>query len=71
MKNDLVEAMWLAITHIEAQQELIALRRMDWPNLKKRDREKLHKSYFAQAFPDEMKPKNYITPEKLQELLGR
>lgn len=71
MRADLAEAMWLAMTTIEAQTELVALTRMDWPNLKKKDREALHKSYYAKAFPGEMKPKNYISPADLQRMLGR
>lgn len=66
----MVESMWLAMTPIEAQDELKSLKRMDWPNLKKRDREKLHKEYTNLSFPDEMKPKNYVSPEQVQKLLG-
>lgn len=70
LRNDLFEAMWLAMTPIEAQSELTALKRMDWAHLKKRDREKLHKEYFEKAFPGEMKPKNFVAPEQVQALLG-
>jgi hypothetical protein len=39
-----------AITMIEAQEMLVALKKSDWPNMKQHDRDKLHKSLFDQAY---------------------
>ncbi len=56
---------------IEAQDQLKSLTAMDWPNMKKSDRTKLHKELHSIAYPKEFKKKNYITEADLQRMLGR
>jgi hypothetical protein len=43
----------------------------DWPNMKKQSRTKLHKELHSQAYPSDMRKKNYITAEQMQKILGR
>lgn len=63
--------MWEAITVIEAQEQLKNMTLMDWPNLKKAQRTKLHKELCKNAYPSEIRKKNYISPEELLKVLGR
>lgn len=62
--------LWDQITVIEAQDQLKLLQVQDWPNLKKTPRQKIHKNLFNQAYPSQLKTKNYITVEELGKLLG-
>jgi hypothetical protein len=66
-----IDSLWLAITQIEAQEQLKQMTIADWPNMKKAARTKLHKELHSQAYPSELRKKNYITPEQLQKVLGR
>lgn len=65
----LVDTLWQCITQIEAQNLLCQMSVVDWPNMKKQDREKRHKELFSMAYPKHMIPKNKITVEDLQKLL--
>lgn len=56
---------------IEAQEQLKDFTAKDWPNMKKGQREKLHKDLYSKAYPKEMRTKKYITPADLQKVLGR
>lgn len=67
----LYETLWLGITQIEAQSMLLSMTMGDWPNMKKEPRAKLHRSVFSQAFPDELKVKNKVTPKDLVAILSR
>lgn len=67
----MIEAMWLAITQIEAQNLLSELMVADWPNMKKEARKKRHKELAKAAWPDGMKAKNYVSIEDLQRALSR
>ncbi len=59
------------MTSIEAQEQLKLMTVADWPNMKKQTRSKVHRELFKQAYPSEVRKKNYITPEELQKVLGR
>lgn len=69
--SDRIESLWLAITTIEAQDQLKKLTVADWPNMKKAARTKMHKELFSKAYPSEIKKKNYVTADQMQKLLGR
>jgi hypothetical protein len=58
------------MTAIEAQEQLKMFEVQDWGQMKKQTREKRHKELFAKAYPGEMKPKNYVSAEHVQRLLG-
>jgi hypothetical protein len=58
------------MTTIEAQEQLKAFEVQDWGHMKKPTREKRHKDLFSKAYPGEMKPKNFVSPEQVQRLLG-
>ena len=66
-----IDSLWLAMTSIEAQDQLKKLSVADWPNMKKAARTKMHKELFSKAYPSEIKKKNYITADQMQKLLGR
>jgi hypothetical protein len=63
--------MWQAITVIEAQEQLKTFNSMDWPNMKDQNRKKLHKELSQKAYPNEIRNKNYVSPQDLQKVLGR
>lgn len=63
--------MWQAITVIEAQEQLKMFDALDWPNLKKNERQKKHKNLSKLAFPNDIIQKKYITAQDLQRVLGR
>jgi hypothetical protein len=67
----MVEAMWLAMTTIDAQDLLNRMFISDWPNTKANQRKKKHRELYSLAFPNEMRPKTYISPEDLQRRLSR
>ncbi len=46
-----LDSYWHAITRIEAQDTLVALKVADFPNLQKGDRESYHKEIFGKAYP--------------------
>jgi hypothetical protein len=71
LPNDAVEKLWECITMIEAQEQLKTFVASDWSNMKKNQRTKLHKDLYNQAYPSQLKKKNYITPEDLAKVLGR
>lgn len=71
LPNDAVEKLWECITMIEAQEQLKEFVAFDWPNMKKAQRTKLHKDLYNQAYPNQLKKKNYITIEDLGKVLGR
>lgn len=66
-----LNVMWECITIIEAQEQLKQLTVSDWANMKKNQREKLHKELYRQAFPSELKPKNYVSLSDIQKVLGK
>ena len=43
---------WEAITMIEAQNLLMEMKVGDFPNMKKEDRGRLHRSLYKQAYPE-------------------
>jgi len=70
MELDEVEMLWEQITVIEAQEQIKAMKALDFPHQRKQDRQKIHKDLSMSAYPDEMKPKNYVSVETVQRLLG-
>jgi len=56
---------------IEAQEQLKSFNVADWPNMKKQQRQKLHKELHRQAYPNSFSKKNLITAQDLQKMLGR
>lgn len=65
-----VDSLWQQITIIEAQEQLKMFRAMDWPNLKKSEREKEHKRLFKIAYPKELRQSESISPGALQSLIN-
>lgn len=63
--------MWECITVIEAQEQLKLMNALDWPNMKKDQRQKLHRELHRQAYPSNIVKKDYITIDHLQQLVGR
>lgn len=59
------EDYWHAITMIEAQEALIQMRIADYPHLKKRDREKMHRSMHDVAYPRNRDSVKRITTDEL------
>lgn len=66
-----IDTLWEAITSIEAQEQLKLMNALDWPNMKKEQRQKRHRELYKQAYPSSIKEKNYITLEDLDKLQGR
>jgi hypothetical protein len=58
-----------ALPILKARDMLDRLKAADWPNMKKQDREKLHRTLFRQAYPAEMEKKQAITFEQLAQML--
>lgn len=71
MQDDQVQSLWECITMIEAQEQLKMMTCLDWPNLKKAQRQNLHKDLFAKAYPDSIRKKNYVSIDDLKRLQGR
>lgn len=63
--------MWECVTMIEAQEQLKLMNALDFPNMKKSQRQKIHKDLHRLAYPSSVKPKNYISIEDVQKMLGR
>lgn len=62
-----MQGYWEAITMIEAQAALVKFTSADYPNMKKQDREKLHRSVTKQAYIPE-DPKEISMEEFAQRL---
>jgi len=71
MQDERVQSLWDCITMIEAQEQLKTMTALDWPNLKKNQRQELHKGLFKKAYPDSLRKKNYISVDDLKRLQGR
>lgn len=57
-----------AMEMLSAQERLMELSTQDWPNLKKSQREKLHRQLHRAAYPSTYsKP---VTPQELAKILG-
>lgn len=54
---------------IEAQEQLKTLSALDWTNMKKESRNKMHRDLMKKAYPFQ-KPKKSITPQDLAKMLG-
>ena len=59
---------WLAITMIEAQEALVKMTLTDYPNMKDRDRKKLHKEMHSKAYFKE--EERVVKVEDLQNIFG-
>lgn len=57
-----------AMMKIEAHERLVALSTQDWPNMKKSQREKLHKELHRAARPEVYE--DPVTPSELAKILG-
>lgn len=66
-----LDVMWECITIIEAQDQLKMFNALDWPNMKKGQRQKLHKELYRQAYPSQLRAKNYISVQDLQRIVGK
>jgi hypothetical protein len=62
--NDAIECM----INIEAQDTLNQIMVITWPNMKQKDREKMHKKLYRQAYPDSFKEAKQLT---LADVLGK
>lgn len=65
-----LDIMWECITVIEAQDQLKSFNISDWPNMKKAQRQKLHKELYRQAYPASLRKKNKITADDFAKMLG-
>lgn len=61
--------LWECITMIEAQEQLKNLSALDWPNMKKESRNKMHRDLMKKAYPFS-KQKKSITASDLAKMLG-
>ena len=61
---------WEAITIIEARQKLLDISSYSFPNLKKSDREKIHRELHRQAFPARFKETKALKLSDLANVLG-
>jgi len=64
------EALWLAITVIEARESLREILIADFPHQKKTARNKTHRELSKQAFPASFKVRKKITMEDMAKLLS-
>lgn len=73
MPADIFNEFWEAITVIEARQMLTQMTVADYPNLKKPDREKLHRQIYELAHPSIFSNSKEETAdmERVGMLLGR
>lgn len=62
--------MWEAITMIEAQEQLKLLSALDWPHMKRQQRQKLHKELYNKAYPSNILKRKKITIEDLKRMQG-
>lgn len=58
----------MAMETLEAHERLVALSTQDWPNMKKGQREKLHKQLHRAAYPKVHK--DPVSPAELAKILG-
>lgn len=65
-----LDIMWECITIIEAQDQLKMMNALDWPNMKKNQRQKLHRDLFKQAYPSSVKQKTVVDAEAFQRMFG-
>lgn len=64
-------SLYLAIDSLESQEQLLALTAHDWPNMKREQRSKMHKSLYKSAYPSNFdKQKKYITTDQLKGLFS-
>jgi len=66
-----LSAMWECMTIIEAQDQLKLFTALDWPNMKKAQRQKLHRELHRLAYPSNIQAKKFISVADLQNVLGR
>lgn len=59
---------WLAITMIEAQEALVTMTLSDYPNMKDKDRKKLHKDMHSKAYFKQ--EERVVKVEDLQNIFG-
>lgn len=57
MEAELVNSLWLAITPLEAQETLLALKIASFTKMKESDRKDFHKKIYRAAYPKENKRK--------------
>lgn len=57
------EDYWQAVTILQAQEALIQMKIADYPNMKKADRQKLHKELHKKAYPKNGDGKKLTTEE--------
>jgi hypothetical protein len=65
MDAERLEEYWQAITIIEAQEVLVQLRVMDFPNMKQEARRKTHKEFHALAYPRTHDTSQRLSTEQL------
>ena len=69
--EQLIDSLWRSISMIEAQEQLKLISAVNFPNEKKSDKKTKHKELHGLAYPNELKPKNYVSLEDVQKALGR
>lgn len=66
-----LDIMWECITIIEAQDQLKTMTSLDWPNMKKNQRQQLHRELYKQAYPSSIKQKNYVDMNDFKRMFGK
>jgi len=64
------EQMWKAMTVIEAQKCLVAIDIASFPHKTQEARDKAHRNYYEQAFPEVFSEPKIITGEDLARLIN-
>jgi hypothetical protein len=71
MPVEIADQFWLAITQIEAQEMLIAMKVSDFPHLKKQSRESLGREIHKQAYPASFEKPKALSGKALEALINR
>lgn len=70
MSIDDIDIYWQCITVVEAQEILLNLRQLDWPNMNKNQREKFHKQLYKMAYPASFKEAKQVSNDHLAKILS-
>lgn len=70
MSVEAEEMLWKAITQIEAQETLVAIQVSAYPELPKKEKEKLHRTLHRNAYPDAHEARHSLTLEQVMEIVN-
>ena len=60
---------WAAVSVLEAQEGLVQMSMMDWPNLKRPDRSKRHRELHRIAFPKSWQESKPVSGEDMARII--